>query len=68
MLGVGEVLLSLLSIVFIIGVFALFVQALRNSETRNTPTWNGIIISALLGCLPIYLVLCFFGVMGEEKK
>ena len=32
----------------------------------NTPTWTGIIISALLGCLPFYLVLCYFGIMGEE--
>ena len=34
----------------------------------NTPTWPGIIISALLGCLPFYLVLCYFGYMGEEKE
>jgi hypothetical protein len=33
----------------------------------NTPTWKGIIISAILGMLPLYLVLCFFGIMGEEN-
>jgi len=34
----------------------------------NTPTWEGIIISALLGMLPLYLVLCFFGIMGKDDK
>jgi hypothetical protein len=32
----------------------------------NTPTWKGIIISAILGMLPLYLVLCFFGIMGDD--
>ncbi len=64
-LGIGEVIIMLL---VIFGICALIISVLRNSENRNTPTWNGIIISALLGCLPLYLVLCFFGVMGEEKK
>ena len=64
MLGVGEVIISIL-VIFVVCAFV--VSILRNSENRNTPTWNGIIISALLGCLPLYLVLCFFGVMGERK-
>ena len=34
----------------------------------NTPTWNGIIISAILGMLPMYLILCFFGIMGEPRS
>jgi len=34
---------------------------------KNNPTWKGIIISALLGCLPFYLILCFIGIMGEER-
>lgn len=65
MLGIGEVIISLL---VLFAVCALVVSLLRNSKNRNTPTWNGIIISALLGCLPLYLVLCFFGVMGERKN
>ena len=36
-------------------------------SAANTPSWTGIIISAILGCLPFYLVLCFFGIMGEER-
>ena len=65
MLGIGEVIFLLL-VIFV--VCALVVSLLRNSENRNTPTWNGIIISALIGCLPLYLVLCFFGLMGERKN
>lgn len=34
----------------------------------NKLTWEGIIISAILGMLPLYLVLCFFGIIGEEGK
>ena len=33
----------------------------------NIPTWKGIIISAMMGCLPFYLFLCYLGYMGEEK-
>lgn len=40
--------------------------AIKQGGTNN-PTWRGIIISALLGMLPLYLILCFFGVMGEER-
>ena len=36
-------------------------------SAANTPSWTGIIISSILGCLPFYLVLCFFGIMGEER-
>lgn len=32
----------------------------------NTPTWKGIIISSILGCLPFYLILCYFGHMGKD--
>lgn len=34
----------------------------------NKPTWKGIIISAILGVLPIYLVLCWFGYMGDDRE
>ena len=63
-LGLGEIVLILV----VIGFCALFISVLNNAENRNTPTWKGIIISALLGCLPLYLVLCFFGLMGERKN
>ena len=34
----------------------------------NKPTWKACIISAVIGLLPIYLLLCLFGVMGEKRK
>ena len=34
----------------------------------HVPTWTGIIISAVLGMLPLYLILCFFGIMGEARN
>lgn len=48
------------------GICLLLFYAVRNAA-KNTPTWEGIIISALLGMLPLYLILCFFGWMGEES-
>ena len=63
-LGTGEVLVIALS-------FSLLLLALafRNFGLgKNMPTWKGIIISAILGLLVLYLVCCFFGLMGEEQK
>ena len=34
----------------------------------NKPTWKGDIISALVGLLPFYLLLCLFGFMGKERE
>ena len=59
---------SLFLIIFVAtaGVIYIIVRIIK-AGIPNTPTWKGIIISALLGMLPLYLVLCFFGVMGEDK-
>ncbi len=59
----------MLGYILAILVFCLFIAfILRIAENCNTPTWKGIIISALLGCLPLYLFLCFIGWMGESKS
>ncbi len=60
---------SIFLIVFvaIAGSIFLIIKIIK-AGIPNTPTWKGIIISALLGLLPLYLVLCFFGVMGEDKS
>ena len=63
------VLVSLFSIVVFIGVISLsiwVIKALINSATNN-PTWQGIIVSALLGLLPFYLFFCWMGWMGKER-
>lgn len=56
------ILLMALSIVIVI---YLLIQIITNP--KNNPTWKGIIISLMLGMLPLYLFLCFFGIMGEER-
>ena len=34
----------------------------------NKPSWVGGIVSALLGLLPLYLLLCLFGFMGKQRE
>lgn len=59
--------LSMWIMVFlIIGVIALIASAIKGSS--NQPTMKGVIISLIIGMLPLYLILCFFGVMGEERN
>ena len=61
---------GLFGILFILGVIYLVVWAIKAiiRSATNVPTWEGIIISAILGMLPFYLFLCFFGLMGEARK
>ncbi len=60
---------SLFFILFIIGIIYLMVWVIKLiiRSAINAPTWSGIIISAILGMLPLYLILCFFGIMGEKR-
>ena len=59
----GEVVLG---IIFIVAVIVFIVKLILNAP-MNQPTWRGIIISALLGALVLYLILCFLGFMGKEE-
>lgn len=59
------IMLVLLALV-IWGIVGL-IKALINNAS-NTPTWKGIIISAIFGLLPFYLIMCFFGWAGESRK
>lgn len=56
----------LLFFIFLVLIIIVVVKMINNARW-NTPTWRGIIISALLGALPLYLFLCFLGYMGEER-
>jgi quinol-cytochrome oxidoreductase complex cytochrome b subunit len=58
--------LGFVEILLIIGIIVLMVWAIAKGA-KNSPTWKGIIISLILGLLPLYLILCFFGIMGEES-
>ncbi|MBQ5784663.1 MAG: hypothetical protein IIW11_06765 [Bacteroidales bacterium] len=56
----------LIMLLMIIGVIALIVSAIKNS--KNQPTMKGVIISLIFGLLPLYLILCVLGIMGEERN
>ncbi len=58
-----DVALIVFAIIFVVVLIKSIIRA-----GHNTPTWTGIIISALLGMLAFYLILCFFGWMGEERE
>ncbi len=53
-------------VMILLGI-AIIVVIFRNAKW-NYPTWKGIIISALIGMLPLYLFFCFMGWMGEESN
>ena len=36
-------------------------------NATNRPTREGLVISVLLGLLGVYLILCWFGWVGEER-
>lgn len=57
--GTGEILII---------VLLLIVVLLLYTKPDKYPTWTGLIISLLTGTIVIYLVLCHFGLFGEERK
>lgn len=64
-LGTGELLVIAVSF----SLLLLLALAFRNfGWARICLHGKGIIISAILGLLVLYLVCCFFGLMGEEQK
>ena len=62
-----EYIITIVFASLLIGTFIYFLIWLLKGDA-NTPTWTGIIISAIIGLLPLYLVLCFFGIMGDDPK
>ena len=51
--------------ILIIVVIALVAVAVKGAW--NQPTMKGVIISLIIGMLPLYLILCIFGVMGDKR-
>lgn len=60
-------LFFLLVLIAIAAFLVIIISKTIKAGIPNTPTWKGIIISAIIGLLPLYLVLCFFGVMGKDE-
>lgn len=50
-----------------VGTFILWLILALLGLSKAYPTVLGVLISALFGVLPIYLILCFFGIMGNKK-
>lgn len=56
LLGLGIVIFVVWAIMAIIG------------SSKSNPTLQGVVLSMILGVLPLYLILCFFGIMGEPRE
>lgn len=58
-IGTTEILIVVLLFIVVLLLF---------SKPSNNPTWTGIIISLLTGTILLYLILCNWGILGEERK
>ena len=56
------------SVLVALGIIAIMVIKAIGRPIMNKPTWKGGIISFFIGMLPLYLLLCLFGVMGVERE
>lgn len=54
--------------ILVVAIFLLIMVFLLISKPSNNPTWTGIIISLLTGTIVLYLLLCYWGILGEERK
>ena len=58
----------LASVLVALVIIAIMVVKATGRPIMNKPTWKGSIISFFIGLLPIYLLLCLFGVMGTVRE
>ena len=58
----------LASVLVALVIIAIMVLKATGRPIMNKPTWKGGIISFFIGLLPIYLLLCLFGVMGTVRE
>ena len=56
------------SVLVALVIIGLMVVKATGRPIMNKPTWKGGIISFCIGMLPIYLLLCLFGVMGTVRE
>ena len=61
--GASSWIILIMTVLIIIGIIKII-----SKGPANNPTWKGIIISAIFGMLPLYLICCFLGWMGEERN
>jgi len=60
--------LIIATVLVALAIVGIMVLKAMGRSVMNKPTWKGGIISALLGLLPFYLMLCLFGFMGIERE
>ena len=56
------------SILVALAIIAIMVIKATGRPIMNKPTWKGGIISFFIGMLPLYFLLCLFGVMGVVRE
>lgn len=54
-------------LLFFLSPFAVWVILSLCGTSENSPTFLGVVISLIIGCLGWYLLLCFFGILGEDR-
>lgn len=59
--------MAIVIMVFMIWFSWFVIKTIINRAT-NVPTWKGVIISAMFGMLPFYLLMCWIGVWGNERE
>lgn len=62
-------MISLFEIIICVGIVFFIIMFIKISidHATNIPTWNGIIISSLIGMLGFYLIMCWIGWMGDKR-
>lgn len=65
-----DILVILFSIAVCVGIIVFLIWLIKSiiNSAENNPTWHGIIFSAMMGLLPLYLFFCWMGWMGEERS
>ena len=68
-IGLEEFLSAIGSLIVVVLIFIVIIEIIKwlISCASNVPSWMGVIFSFGLGVLPLYLILCFFGVMGDKR-
>ena len=62
--------MEILLILFGLGIVIFVIWAIMAiiGSSNSNPTLLGVVVSLMLGVLPLYLILCFFGIMGEPRE
>ena len=62
--------MEILVILFGLGIVIFVIWAIMAiiGSSNSNPTLLGVVVCLMLGVLPLYLILCFFGIMGEPRE